>query len=71
MNWDQAKGQWKQLKGKALEQWGKLTDDDLDVIDGKREQLAGRIQERYGVSLEEAEKQVEQWRSSWKKDWFN
>lgn len=40
MNWDQAKGQWKQLKGKALEQWGKLTDDDLDVIDGKREQLA-------------------------------
>lgn len=71
MNWDQAKGQWKQLKGKALEQWGKLTDDDLDVIDGKREQLAGRIQERYGVSREEAEKQVEQWQSSWKKDWFN
>ncbi len=70
MNWDQAKGQWKQLKGKALEQWGKLTDDDLDVIDGKREQLAGRIQERYGVSREEAEKQVEQWQSSWKKDWF-
>ncbi len=71
MNWDQAKGQWKQLKGKALEQWGKLTDDDLDVIDGKREQLAGRIQERYGVTREEAEKQVEQWQSSWKKDWFN
>lgn len=71
MNWDQAKGQWKQLKGKAIEQWGKLTDDDLDVIDGKREQLAGRIQERYGVSREEAEKQVEQWQSSWKKDWFN
>lgn len=71
MNWDQAKGQWKQLKGKAIEQWGKLTDDDLDVIDGKREQLAGRIQERYGVTREEAEKQVEQWQSSWKKDWFN
>lgn len=71
MNWDQAKGQWKQIKGKALEQWGKLTDDDLDVIDGKREQLAGRIQERYGVTREEAEKQVEQWQSSWKKDWFN
>jgi uncharacterized protein YjbJ (UPF0337 family) len=71
MNWDQVKGQWKQLKGKALEQWGKLTDDDLDVIDGKREQLAGRIQERYGVTREEAEKQVEQWQSSWKKDWFN
>lgn len=71
MNWDQAKGQWKQLKGKAIEQWGKLTDDDLDVIDGKREQLAGRIQERYGVTREEAEKQVDQWQSSWKKDWFN
>jgi uncharacterized protein YjbJ (UPF0337 family) len=63
--------QWKQFKGKAVEQWGKLTDDDLDVIDGKREQLAGRIQERYGVTREEAEKQVEQWQSSWKKDWFN
>lgn len=71
MNWDQVKGQWKQLKGKAVEQWGKLTDDDLDVIGGKREQLEGRIQERYGVTREEAQKQVEQWQSSWKKDWFN
>ena len=71
MNWDQVKGQWKQFKGKAVEQWGKLTDDDLDVIDGTREHLAGRIQERYGVTREEAEKQVEQWQSSWKKDWFN
>ena len=71
MNKDTLEGNWKQLKGKAKEQWGKLTDDDLDVIDGKREQLAGRIQERYGVTREEAEKQVEQWQSSWKKDWFN
>lgn len=71
MNWDQVEGQWKQLKGKVITQWGKLTDDDLDVIAGKREELAGRIQERYGVTREEAQKQVEQWQSSWKKDWFN
>ncbi len=71
MNWDQVKGQWKQLKGKAVEQWGKLTDDDLDVIGGKREQVEGRIQERYGGTREEAQKQVEQWQSSGKKDWFN
>ena len=71
MNWDRVEGQWKQIKGKVVEQWGKLTDDDLDVIAGKRELLAGRIQERYGVSRDEAEKQVEQWKSEWKKDWFN
>ncbi len=71
MNWDQVEGQWKQIKGKVVEQWGKLTHDDLDVISGKREQLAGRIQERYGVTREEAEKQVEKWQSGWKKDWFN
>jgi uncharacterized protein YjbJ (UPF0337 family) len=71
MNWDRVEGNWKQLKGKVIEQWGKLTDDDLDVISGKREQLAGRIQERYGVSRDEAEKQVDQWKSSWKSDWFN
>ena len=71
MNWDRVEGNWKQLKGKVVEQWGKLTDDDLDVIAGKREQLAGRIQERYGVSRDEAEKQVDQWKSSWTKDWFN
>ena len=71
MNWDRVEGQWKQIKGKVVEQWGKLTDDDLDVISGKREQLAGRIQERYGVSRDEAEKQVDKWQSDWKKDWFN
>ena len=71
MDWNRVEGNWKQFKGAAKEKWGKLTDDDLDVIDGKREQLAGRIQERYGVTREEAEKQVEQWQSSWKRDWFN
>ena len=59
MNWDRIEGNWKQVKGKMTEQWGKLTDDDLDVIDGRREQLSGRIQEVYGVSKDEAERQIE------------
>jgi uncharacterized protein YjbJ (UPF0337 family) len=59
MNWDIVEGNWKQFKGKAKEQWGKLTDDDLDVIAGKRDQLAGRIQEAYGVNKDEAEKQID------------
>ena len=63
MNKDQAAGQWKQLKGKVKEQWGKLTDDDLTRLEGDQEQLAGRIQERYGVAKEEAERQVREFRS--------
>lgn len=59
MNWDQIKGNWTQVKGKAQQQWGKLTNDDLDIIEGKREELVGRIQERYGISKEQAEKEVE------------
>lgn len=61
MNEDTLKGNWKQFKGKVQEQWGKLTDDDLDVVEGKREQLVGRLQERYGQSKDEAEKQVSDW----------
>ncbi len=61
MNSDTFEGKWKQVRGAAKEQWGKLTDDDLDVIDGKREQLVGKIQERYGVARNAAEKQVEEW----------
>jgi uncharacterized protein YjbJ (UPF0337 family) len=53
MNWDRIEGNWKQFKGGAKEQWGKLTDDDLDVVEGKREQLAGRIQERYGIAKDD------------------
>src|SRR5688500_2874646 len=49
MNWDQVAGNWKQLKGKVKEQWGQLTDDDLSFIDGKRDQLVGRVQQRYGL----------------------
>jgi len=59
MNWDQVEGKWKQSKGKFREKWGKLTDDDLTVISGKREQLVGRLQERYGIAKEEAERQAD------------
>ena len=58
MNQDIFEGNWRQFKGKVKEQWGKLTDDDLDVISGKRDQLVGRIQERYGVARDEAERQL-------------
>lgn len=61
MNWEQAKGQWTQMKGSVRKQWGKLTDDDIDVIAGERERLVGKIQERYGIAKEEAEKQVAGW----------
>ena len=61
MTWDQAKGQWTQIKGSVRKQWGKLTDDDLDVIAGEREKLVGKIQERYGIAKEEAEKQIAGW----------
>jgi uncharacterized protein YjbJ (UPF0337 family) len=61
MNWDRIEGNWKQAKGKITEQWGKLTDDDLDVIAGRRDQLAGKLQERYGMAKDEAEKQLASW----------
>ena len=61
MNWDQAKGKWTQMKAEVRKKWGKLTDDDLDVIAGERERLVGKIQERYGIAKEEAEKQVAAW----------
>lgn len=58
MNWDIVEGNWKQFKGTVKEQWGKLSDDSLDTIAGKREQLSGKVQEAYGVSKDEAEKQI-------------
>lgn len=61
MNWDIAQGNWKILKGKAKEQWGKLTDDDLEKIEGHRDQLLGQIQKTYGVTHEEAESQIKEW----------
>ncbi|MEX2529288.1 MAG: CsbD family protein [Gemmatimonadota bacterium] len=61
MNEDQLKGKWKQFKGRTKEKWSKLTDDDLDQIDGRRQALVGKVQERYGRSREEAEKEVDSW----------
>lgn len=61
MNWDRIEGNWKQFKGTAKQQWGKLTDDQLDVIAGKRDHLVGKIQEAYGISKEVSEKQVSDW----------
>ena len=66
MNWDQIQGKWKQAKGQVQQQWGKLTNDELDVIDGKRAELVGKVQEKYGVAKEEAEKQVKDFESSCK-----
>jgi uncharacterized protein YjbJ (UPF0337 family) len=71
MNWEQIEGNWKQITGKAKEQWGKLTDDDFDIIAGRRDQLSGKIQERYGVAKEEAEKQVASWERSATDHWFS
>jgi uncharacterized protein YjbJ (UPF0337 family) len=59
MNSDQLEGKWKQMKGEVREKWGKLTDDDIHVVAGRREQLIGKIQERYGVAKEEATRQVD------------
>ncbi len=61
MNKDEASGNWKQFKGKMKEKWGKLTDDDMTVIEGKREQLVGKIQERYGYAKDQAETEVKEW----------
>ena len=61
MNWDQIEGKWKQMKGDIRTRWGKLTDDDLHLIGGEKDKLVGRIQERYGVQKDEAQRQVDDW----------
>jgi uncharacterized protein YjbJ (UPF0337 family) len=61
MNWDQVEGDWKQFKGKAQQQWGKLTNDDLDVIAGKRTEMLGLLQKRYGHDKERGEKAINDW----------
>lgn len=61
MNWDQMEGKWKQLKGSAKEHFAKLTDDDLAYVNGKREHLIGKLQERYGILKEEAQKRADEW----------
>ena len=64
MDWNRVEGNWKQFKGAAKEKWGKLTDNDLDVIAGKREQLMGRLQATYGLAKDEAERQVKEFEKS-------
>lgn len=61
MNWDQVEGKWTEYKGRARQAWGSLTDDDLDRINGSREELAGRLQQRYGKSKEEADREIDNW----------
>ncbi|ATF94690.1 CsbD-like [Cedecea neteri] len=69
MNKDEIGGNWKQFKGTVKEKWGKLTDDDMTVIEGKRDQLVGKIQERYGYAKDQAEKEVKDWESGNKYRW--
>jgi len=61
MNWEQLEGSWKQFKGTVKQQWGKLTDNDLQYIAGKRDRLAGKLQERYGLAKEQAEQKADEW----------
>ena len=61
MNWDQIEGKWKQLKGSAKQSWGKLTDDDLEYINGSRDKLVGKLQERYGYNKEDAQNRANKW----------
>jgi uncharacterized protein YjbJ (UPF0337 family) len=68
MNWDQIEGKWKQAAGKIKEKWAKLTDNDIQMIRGKRDQLIGKVQERYGIAKEEAERQVEEFSRSYRAD---
>jgi len=70
MNWDQIQGKWKQAKGSLRQQWGKLTDDDLDMIAGSREKFVGLVQERYGIAREEAQKRADEWARSLREDQF-
>lgn len=70
MNWDRIQGNWKQITGKAKEQWGKLTDDDIDIVAGRRDQLLGKIQERYGIGKDEAETQINEWENKADDAWF-
>ena len=64
MNWDRVEGNWNAFKGKVQQKWGKLTHDDVNVMEGKRTELSGRLQQRYGVAKDEAERQINTWLNS-------
>ena len=66
MDWSRVEGNWKQIKGRVKEKWGKLTDDDLNVINGHREQLEGKIQQRYGLAKDQIRKDIDDWYQSQK-----
>lgn len=68
MNWDQIEGKWKQYAGKIKSKWGKLTDDDITMLSGKKDQLVGLVQERYGIARDEAERQVDEFGGSFSDD---
>ena len=70
MNWDRIEGNWKQIKGKVKAKWGELTDDHIDVIAGRRDQLVGQVQEKYGISKDEAERQIRDFEDSLREDEF-
>ena len=70
MNWDRFESQWNQVKGRAKEQWGELTDNDFEVVAGRRDQLLGKIQERYALAKDEAEKQIAAWQRKATDAWF-
>jgi len=61
MNWDEVSSKWLQFKGSVKQKWGKFTDDDLDYVAGTRDRLVGRLQEKYGITEEEAERQAQEW----------
>ena len=61
MNWDEIEGNWKQFKGRVREQWGRLTNDEVDIIGGRREKLVGKLQEHYGIARDDAERQIREW----------
>ena len=61
MNWDRVEGNWKQFKGKARQKWGDLTDDELERVGGRKDEMVGLIQEKYGITREEAQRQVDDW----------
>lgn len=71
MDWNRVEGNWKQLKGRAKQQWGKLTDDDLTAASGRRDELAGKVQERYGIAKDAARKQVDDWAKSADDTWLS
>ena len=64
MNWDQIAGKWEEAKGQLKAKWAKLTDDDLQLIEGKRDQLVGKVQQRYGILKDDAEREVNAWLES-------